>query len=184
LRSAIAAVALSTLTLVACGSDDSSADADAAMTIVDAWSRQPAAGQTAAVVYGVVSNPNDVDVTITAATSAVSDDVELHETLVADDDTMSMQEAAEGFIVPAGGSFTFEPGGAHIMLLGVDPDTYPDSVDVTLDFDGTEPLSFDAEVRSLVGDVTGEMDDLDEMDDMDHGGSDDTDTTMAMDEGY
>ncbi|MFN3258564.1 MAG: copper chaperone PCu(A)C [Ilumatobacter sp.] len=145
-------------------------DSDTAtMSIVDAWSRQPADGQSTSAAYGIVSNPGDVDVTIVSASSPVTDQVELHETLVGDDGTMSMVERAEGFVVPAGGEFVFEPGGPHVMFLGIDSSAYPDEVEVTLEFDGAAPLTFMAEVRSLDGSM-GEMD-HGEMDhgEMDHG---------------
>lgn len=166
---AIAAVAA--FTLAACGSDtaesepadttpvETEAPAAVEMSIADPWSRQPAEGQTATAVYGIVSNPGDTDVTIVAASSPESDQVELHETLVGDDGAMSMQEREEGFVVPAGGEFVFEPGGPHVMMLGIDAATYPAEVEVTLEFDGADPLTFTAEVRAIDGGMSmGEMD--------------------------
>ena len=177
------------LTLAACGSDDDSSGGSAAestasepLTISDAYSREPADGQTRGVVYGVVSNPNDTDITVTAATSSASENVELHETLVDDSGSMSMQERSDGFVIPANGEFTFEPGGPHVMLLDIDAATFPtDEVDVTLVFDGADDLSFTAEVRSINGDMDMDMDmdDMD-MDDMDH--NDGETVEMDMDE--
>jgi copper(I)-binding protein len=158
-------VALAALSLgaVACGSDaDSSADAESASLIVsDARSREPAEGQTRGVVYVSVANPTDNDITIVSATSPTSDQVELHDTTMADDGAMSMAEAPEGFTVPAGGEFVFEPGGPHIMLLDIDAATYPETVDVTLSFDNDITIEFVAEVREI-GDGAVDMDEMED----------------------
>lgn len=127
--------------------------------MTDAWSRQPVSGQPTTAVYAVVSNPTGDDITIVGASSPVTDRVELHETVENADGTMTMREMDDGFVVPAGGDFTFESGGPHIMLFDIDADTYPtDQVEITLDFDGADPITFDAEVRTLDGDTMGSMD--------------------------
>lgn len=165
------------LVLSACGDDADDADdaADGAeLTMTDAWSREPAEGQTRTAVYGVLSNPGDEDVTVVSASSPASDQVELHETLADDDGVMRMQEREEGFVIPAGGEFVFEPGGPHIMMLDIDPATYPDPVEVELTFDGADPLTFDAEIRAI--DMDAEMD-------MDGGDMDMEDGDMEMDDG-
>lgn len=134
----------------ACGSDsdtESTGADDTPVTISDPWSRQPADGQTRTAAYGVVSNPTDEDVRIVAASSPISDTVELHITTMDDDGAMSMQEVEEGFVVPAGGEFVFEPGGPHIMVLDIDSATYPASVEFSLDLEGADALNFTAEVR-------------------------------------
>jgi copper(I)-binding protein len=95
---------------------------------------------------------------------------------------MMMQEKEGGYEIAAGETLTFEPGGAHIMLLDIDAATYPESVDVTLTFDDGSSIDFTAEVRAIDGGGAmtmddgemddGEMDDGEmddgEMDDMDH----------------
>jgi periplasmic copper chaperone A len=121
------------------------------LSISDAWSRQPADGQTVSAMYGIVSNPGEVDVTIVSASSPVSTQVELHETVTGDDGLMSMVEREDGFVVPAGGTFVFEPGGPHVMFLDIDAASYPDEVEVTFEFDLAEPLTVMAEVRALEG---------------------------------
>jgi periplasmic copper chaperone A len=161
----VAVVAVAALSLAACGGDDAASDpaepeasTGVEMSIADAWSRQPAAGQSVSAAYGIVSNPGDVDVTIVSASSPISTQVELHETLVDDDGMMSMVEREQGFVVPAGGEFVFEPGGPHVMILGIDAASYPDEVEVTLEFDAAEPLTFTAEVRAIDGDMDMDMD--------------------------
>ena len=167
-RILIALPAVAALALSACGDDEDAADTTApaaatatadeasasaeggAVTIAEAWSRQPAEGQTVTAVYGVVSNASDADVTIVAASSPVSSDVQLHETIM-DGDQMTMKEKEGGFVVPAGGEFVFESGGPHIMMMDIDPATYPAMVEVTLELDTGESLTFEAEVRAVDG---------------------------------
>ena len=151
--------------LVACG-DEPATSADLEFT--DVWTRQPAAGQPNSAVYGTVTNTGGTDVTITGASVEITDRVELHEVLM-EDGLMTMQEREGGFVVPAGGSITLEPGGLHVMVFGIDAETYPtDALDVTFNFDSGEPTFASAEVRA----IDGGMDDMDnsdmEMDDMDH----------------
>lgn len=175
-------VALATVTvlggvLASCGSDEASDEASGAATTVvsavgvsidGAWSRQPAAGQAVTAVYGLVSNPLDHDITVVAASSPTTDRVELHETIENADGTMSMRQRTDGFVIAAGATFEFVSGGPHIMLFDIDPDAYPDPVEVTLSFDDGNELTFDAEVREL---PAGDMSSMDHGS-MDHGSTD------------
>lgn len=179
-RSAALLIAVG-LGLSACGSDAASSDtvteapAEAgAITIDDPWSREPADGQSTSAVYGTVTNGTGETITAIAATSNVSDTIELHEVIMNDDDTMTMREKEGGYEIAAGESLTFEPGGAHIMVLDIDAAAYPETVDVELEFDTGEKLAFTAEVRSLDMDMDMDMD-MDEMEDgeMDEMGMDD-----------
>jgi copper(I)-binding protein len=160
------------LALAACGSDEAgstdtgtdaapAAEAEAstaALSIADPWSRQPAGGQTTTAVYGVVTNGSDEDITAIAAATSVTDTVELHQVTMNDEGQMSMREKEGGYVIPAGESFTFEPGGPHIKMFGIDPATYPDMFDVTLEFDNGSTLDFTAEVRAIGDDAAAEMD--------------------------
>jgi copper(I)-binding protein len=161
-----ALVLVAGLGLGACGSDDSSSDdagtseaSDSEVSIADPWSRQPAEGQSNAAVYGVVTNAGDEDITAIGATASVTDTVELHQGIMNDEGQMSMSEKEGGYTIEAGASFTFEPGGAHIMMLGIDAATYPEMVDVTLAFDNGSTLDFTAEVRAIGDDDEMEMED-------------------------
>jgi copper(I)-binding protein len=166
------------LALAACGSDDvastdTGAPAEAAastaeLSIADPWSRQPAEGQLTGAVYGVVTNDSDEDITAIGASTSVTDTVELHEVTMNDEGQMSMSEKEGGYVIPAGESFTFEPGGPHMMLLGIDVATYPDMVDVTLEFDTGATLDFTAEVRMIGADDMADVD-MDEMEMDDEG---------------
>ena len=188
-RTLIAVPALALVALAGCGDDEDAAPAAetaaetsaaaAGITVSDAWSRQPAEGQAVTAVYGIVSNPTDTDVTVISASTDVTDNVELHETLMGDDGAMSMREKEDGFVVPAGGEFVFESGGPHVMLFDIDAATYPEMIEVTLEFDNADPVTFMAEVRAIDGmDMDGEMDGHGGMD----GGTMDGDMDMGDEE--
>jgi len=178
------------LSLAACGSDDDSAsdttemaaettmagdmddsgDDMAAMpggeatvgdiTVTDVWMRQPAEGQTRTATYGRITNNGDTDVTLVAASVPFDATVEIHETIMGDDGAMQMQEVPEGFVVPAGGSFTLEPGGPHIMLIDIDPADVMGTIDVTMMFDDGTEVTVGAPVRPLVmDDMSSDMSD-------------------------
>jgi len=178
------------LSLAACGSDDDSAsdttemaaettmagdmddsgDDMAAMpggeatvgdiTVTDVWMRQPAEGQTRTATYGTITNNGDTDVTLVAASVPFDATVEIHETIMGDDGAMQMQEVPEGFVVPAGGSFTLEPGGPHIMLIDIDPADVMGTIDVTMMFDDGTEVTVGAPVRPLVmDDMSSDMSD-------------------------
>ena len=133
---------------------DDTADADADVAEVelpaahDAWVRMPAMGQTVAGGYVTFVNSADVDVQLTSVSSPLAD-AELHETVSDDDGVMRMQHRPEGFVVPANGEFAMAPGGAHVMLLGIDPLDMAtlDEVELEFEFGDAGSLTVMAEIR-------------------------------------
>lgn len=83
----------------------------------DAWVRSmpPAAQVTAA--YGQLMNHGDETVTITGVSSTVGAEAQMHD-VIADGDQRRMTPLTSVEIAP-GETLTFQPGGRHIMLLGV-----------------------------------------------------------------
>jgi copper(I)-binding protein len=67
-----------------------------------------------------------------------------------------MNEVPGSFVVPAGGSFTLEPGGPHIMMIDIDPADITGTVEVTLTFDDGTEVTVGAPVKALdPGDAAG-----------------------------
>jgi copper(I)-binding protein len=160
----IAAAAL-IFSLAACGSDSDGADATSEasttdVTVTGAWIREPAEGQTVSAAYGVIANNGEEDITLVGASAPIEGTIEIHETIMEDDGTMSMQERTEGFLVPPGGEITLEPGGSHVMIMGIESTEIVGTIDVTFIFDSGLEVVAPAEVRSLDGDIS-EMDDED-----------------------
>jgi copper(I)-binding protein len=130
------------------------------ITVTGVWMREPAEGQTRTAAYGTITNDGEADVTLVSASVPFDATVEIHETIMGDDGSMQMQEVPEGFVVPAGGSFTLEPGGPHIMLIDIDPADITGTIDVTMVFDDGTEVTVGAPVRPLVmDDMESEMDD-------------------------
>lgn len=196
-RVAVAAASALTLALgtAACATDDSAdatdttttaeAAADSGpVTFSDGWAK--ATDTEMSGVFGVIANPGDEDVHLTGVSAEIDGSHELHES-VPGGGGMSMQEKEDGFVIPAGGELLLQPGGDHIMLMGLeDPITTGQQISVTLEFaDGAEQeitvsaRDFEGAEENYAGDMDhGDMDhgDMDhgEMDDdeMEHGGMD------------
>ncbi|MEM9663563.1 MAG: copper chaperone PCu(A)C [Bacteroidota bacterium] len=89
-----------------------------ALTVRDAWSR-PAPDQGMGAAYLEIANTSSVPDTLLTATSNVALRVELHETFDAGEGMRGMREVEAGFPIPAGGTLAMEPGGFHVMLIGL-----------------------------------------------------------------
>ena len=169
-----AALAL-TFSLAACGSDDDSGSGDDGsadgVTITDAWVREPATGQMVSAAYGTIENDSGEDITLVGASVPVQGMIEIHETTMDEDGSMSMSEKEGGFLIADGETFVLEPGGPHVMMMEIEPTEITGTIDVTFIFDNDAEIVAAAEVRAL---DTGAMDDGD-MDDMEDGDMDDGD---------
>lgn len=105
-----------------------------ALTVRDAWVKTADQGMTA--VFGVLQNTGSTPVTVTAADTTVADHTELHETVTKDGVTQ-MQQKQDGFTIAPGGEQRLQPGGDHIMLMGLKSPIRPgDQVTVTLHLSG------------------------------------------------
>jgi copper(I)-binding protein len=131
---AAAAALLAIATLSACGDDDASASAAGTacdnLTMADPYVLATDGEMTAS--FGELTNDAATPITITAASTSASPRTELHE-VVERDGKMVMQLMADGITVAAAHSHTLEPGGDHVMLMGLDEELLPGtSVDITL----------------------------------------------------
>src|SRR5699024_7822731 len=118
-------------------------------------------------------NPGDEDVHLTGVSAEIDGSHELHES-VPGGGGMSMQEKEDGFVIPAGGELLLQPGGDHIMLLGLEyPITTVQQLSVPLEF-ADAAGDFEGAEENYAGDMDhGDMDhgDMDD-DEMEHGGMD------------
>lgn len=156
------------LVLPACGSDDA-----AAVSVEGAWARPSAAGQTTGAVYFRITSDTDDRLLAASVPTSVASTAEVHEVVMADmtgdmdgemtgdmdgdmdgdmhgdmgEMQMTMQELTDGLALPAGETVTLEPGGYHIMLLGIaEPLALGDQVEVTLDFETADDITLVVEV--------------------------------------
>lgn len=129
--------------LAACGVQG---PAGPSLHVGDVWSRPAPAGGTG-VVYLTLENQGRQPDRLTGAKSDVADTVELHRTKM-EGDVMQMQSVAGGVEVPARSRVIFEPGGAHIMLIGIKRDLKAsERFPVVLEFEKSGTLTVESEVR-------------------------------------
>lgn len=99
------------------------------------WTRAMLPGQKVGGGYLVISNQGAQDDRLLAASSGLTDRVEIHE-MVMENDVMRMRPLSDGLPVPAGETVTLKPGGFHLMFMNVDtPLAEGDQVEVTLTFE-------------------------------------------------
>jgi len=139
--------------LAACGGSSDSGSSSAAsggdVSISDAWTKSTDGPMTGS--FGVLANSGSQDITVTAASSTAAGMVELHETVMVDG-AMQMQAKEGGFVIPAGGSFALEPGGNHVMLMGLTGAIKPgDEVPITLTLSNGQSLEYTAIAKEFTG---------------------------------
>lgn len=141
-----ALLAAATLALTGCATTPASDT----LTMTDAWVKAADSGMTAA--FGELRNDTGTDVVITGVQSAASDALELHETIEDDAGQMIMRKVDAGFAVPSGGTLTLEPGGDHIMLMGLTaPLRAGEDVTFTLTMSDGSVFEFTAPVKDYSG---------------------------------
>ncbi|MEV7013358.1 copper chaperone PCu(A)C [Streptosporangium sp. NPDC051022] len=121
----------------------------AALTIVDPWVKTAKKGMSAA--FGTLVNDTGTDVTVVSASSPLSPKVELHE-VVDSGDKMIMRPKKGGFVVPAHGTYPLQPGGDHLMLMGVTEEVMPGAqIPFALALEGGGKLEFTAVGKDFAG---------------------------------
>lgn len=120
------------------------------LKITDAWVKAVEEGMSSG--FGVLTNTTAEDMTVVSATANVSDDIELHETVMNEDGQMVMREHQDGFVIPAGESYHLEPGGDHLMLMSITtPLQAGNTVEFTLTLDNGETVDFEAPIKDYSG---------------------------------
>jgi len=131
----------------------SSGTADAArITVRDAWVKAATAKDGMSAFFGVVTNVTGDARTIVSASSDAADMVQLHETVVGSGGASTMRQKKGGFPLPAGGAVTLEPGGNHVMLMGLRRELAAgDEASVTFTLDDGSTVDVTAPVKSFAG---------------------------------
>lgn len=150
IASLVAAASLLVTALTGCAASQSE------ITITDGWVRvseysDHKGGMTGA--FATIENNSDHDVTLIGGESEIAGMTEVHEVAMVDGE-MKMQPKAGGILIPAGESVTLEPGGLHVMLMGLNQAlTGGEDVTLTLDFEGSQDLTVTWPAKaSLAGD--------------------------------
>jgi periplasmic copper chaperone A len=128
----------------------STAPAPGEITAVEVWLRAAPAGSNSAA-YMTLLNGTGEDVQLVVVAAPVTEDVTLHET-VNENNVLRMVPQPEGFAVAANGTVVLEPGGKHVMLMGVEHSLDPgDTVELTLRFSNGLEVAVTGDVREMGG---------------------------------
>jgi len=113
-----------------------SAMADSLEVLVDAgWARASIGTSRPAAAYITFRNTGGKAVTLTGLTTAVAKRAEVHLTQT-DDAGVSTMSPAGDIALPPGEDVTFQPGGLHIMLMGLNaPLKEGERFELTLEYD-------------------------------------------------
>lgn len=131
------------------GSDTQSTSA--AVSLSDGYVKAtPKDGDMAmSAIFGTLTNTTSSDVTLVKASSDVASTVELHE-MVMDGGQMKMRPKDGGFVVPANSTAVLDPGGLHMMLIGLTRDIKAgDTVTAELEFSNGDKVTATAVGRDM-----------------------------------
>ena len=137
-RAALAATTIVAASLLgACGGSDGSSDTTApaadAVTVTKQWARTSAEGAEMGAAYMHIEVAADDELVGASVDMAVAMEAQVHE-MVMSGGNMTMQEV-ESIPVKAGEMLELEPGGYHVMLMGLKkPLVTGETISVTLKF--------------------------------------------------
>lgn len=145
LKIAVAAAALSLASLNAHAMDHKVGD----LTVTGAWTRATPPKAKAGGGFVAVTNNGSESDRLVAVTSDAAGKVELHEMSVVDG-IMKMREMKDGIEIPAGETVTLQPGGLHIMFMGL-KDGFEEgtTVPVVLTFEKAGDLAVELPVAKM-----------------------------------
>ncbi|MDI9890775.1 copper chaperone PCu(A)C [Microbacterium sp. IEGM 1404] len=144
-----ATLALSGCAGAAAPTTSATPEADAFSTS-DVWVKAADAGMSAG--FGELRNDGDTDLTVVSATSPATSAMELHETVQNESGQMVMRPVEGGFVIPAHGAITLEPGGNHLMFMDVtSPLLVGDETTITLTFSDDSTAQITAPVKEFAG---------------------------------
>ncbi len=132
-----------------------------AMMVSNAMARAVPIADGNGAIYFMLTNGTAIDDQLLTAESNVANAAEFHET-INDNNVMRMEARPDGFALPAGESLLFEPGGKHVMLVGLhEPLVEGDTFTVTLSFAHAAPLTVEVPVMAIDADMDHNMDTMD-----------------------
>lgn len=139
---AVITMSMLSLLVAAC-----TADPDAGLQVRSAWARATPPGVQVGAVYLTIHNAGAADRLVKVTTEA-SEKAELHQTLM-EDGQMQMRPI-EILEVPQGGEAVFQPGGMHLMLIGLkQPLREGAAVPLTLTFERAGTIQIQARVAAI-----------------------------------
>jgi hypothetical protein len=98
-------------------------------------------GPNAALYFTARGGPD----ALLSASTDVAGDAQIHETVTGEEGIMSMRQVPR-LEVPAGGELVLEPGGFHVMLVGIDELQVGATIEITLVWENAGEMTIEAEV--------------------------------------
>lgn len=162
----LAAVAsCAAIALAGCATSSTPATQAEAVSLQNGWAKAVPSmadgGMGMSAIFGTLSNSGSSDADLVSASCPdTAGMVQLHETFTDASGQSSMRQKDGGFVVPANGTFTLEPGGYHIMLMSMPNDqalVAGDTVSCTLTFsdNSTENITVPVKDSSTYNESTG-----------------------------
>lgn len=119
------------------------------ITVNEAYIRAVPAGQTVTAAFMQLENTSDVNRTIVNASSPEARMVELHAHI--HEQGMMKMRRLESLVIPAGDKTVLQPGGLHIMMIGLhQPLKLDQKVSLTLEFADGSSKTITAPVRKIM----------------------------------
>ena len=110
----------------------------AKIIVKDEWARVTPSGSGS--VYMTIENDGDQDDTLTSAISDEAEMTMIHQT-VREENIAKMIHVMGGIDLPKGKRIKLEPGGYHLMLMGINKNlTLNDRIRITLSFKNNENI--------------------------------------------
>jgi len=118
------------------------------VAVSEAYVRAVPPGQPNSAAFMEITNGSGVDHALVGGSSPAAEVLELH-THTLEDGMMRMRQV-EKIDLPAGQSVKLQPGGLHVMLIGLKQNLVPDEhVPITLKYDDGSEVTLEAPVRKL-----------------------------------
>jgi len=125
-----------------------SAQAESTVQIENPYARAVAPGQANSAAYMVLNNTSAKEEILLEVKSSIAHKAELH-THRMEDGMMKMSEI-EKIAIPAGERVTLQPGGLHIMLIGLNHQLIAgEQIPLTLIYENGEQQAIMAPVRGI-----------------------------------
>jgi copper(I)-binding protein len=113
------------------------------------WARASAGAATTGAAYVTLMGGSRPD-TLVSVSTPVAATAEVHETI--NENSVMKMRPVPALQIPSGKAVTFEPGGTHIMLMGLKhPLTVGQSFPLTLTFAHAAPVTVEVRVRGIGG---------------------------------
>jgi len=114
------------------------------------WARPTIIVGRPLAVYLELSNSATEDDRLIGASVSLAERVEIHQSVVSNN-VMHMKEAPEGLALPAAAAVVFEPGGHHLMVIGLGQAfTHGDRFEMVLEFERAGAVTVSVKIESHV----------------------------------